>query len=102
MGCHHINYGGLCLRQRLQQPAMDLGPEIASEVILAIEVLDVVTSNRLGHALYLVASSFSSLSEKKRKEAVNRSLWLNKLTSGYAHGSHLTGKMGDHFPVREF
>ena len=39
--------------QRLQQAAMDLGPEMSSEMILVIKELDGVASTKLGHALYL-------------------------------------------------
>ena len=41
-----------------QQAAMDLGPEMASEVILAINKLDGVAAIRLGHAMYLTAKLF--------------------------------------------
>ena len=37
--------------QKLHLSAMDLGPEMASEVILAIEELYCMASTRLGHAL---------------------------------------------------
>ena len=60
------------VRKRVQQVSMDLGPEMASEMILAIKELDGVASSRLGHTFHLVASSFHHLSEKRRKGAVNR------------------------------
>ena len=59
---------------------MDLGLEMASEVILVIEELNGAASTRLGEALHIAANSFISLSEREKKEAVNRS-WgsANKL-----------------------
>ena len=56
------------VRQRLQETATDPGPELASEmvfaseVVLAIKELDCMISTRLGYALHLIASSFNSKS----------------------------------------
>ena len=60
-------------RQRLQQAATNLASDFTSEIVLAIEDLDGMASTRLGHALHLAASSFNSLSEKRRKRVVNTS-----------------------------
>ena len=49
---------------------------MASEVILVIKGLHSVASTRLGYALCLAASLFNSLSERRRKEVVNRS-WVS-------------------------
>ena len=55
---------------------------MAGNVILAINELDGAVSIWLGHALHLAVGSFSSLPDKRRKEAVNRS-WgsTNELVS---------------------
>ena len=53
------------VRQRLQQTTVDLGPEMVSEVILAIKELDGMSSTREDYALCLMANSFNSLSEKR-------------------------------------
>ena len=59
--------------QKLQQAVTDLGQDLAIDVIPAIKELDGVASTCLGHILHLAASSFKSLSVKRRKEKVNKS-----------------------------
>ena len=61
------------VKQRLQHAATDLSQEMVSDVILVIDLLDGAAVACLGHALHLVVSSFNSLSEKRRKEAANKS-----------------------------
>ena len=56
---------------------MSWGEDLAADIVLALEELDGPASTRLGHALRPAASSFNSLSEKQRKEAVSKS-WGNK------------------------
>ena len=65
------------VRQRLQQAATELGKDLTMDIILALEELDSPASTHLGHALRLVASSFNSLSEKRRMRQYEK-LWGNK------------------------
>ena len=54
------------VRLRLQQAAIDLGQEMATEVVLVIQEMDGVASTQLGHALHLADISFNSLSKERR------------------------------------
>ena len=63
--------------QWLQQAATELGEDLATDIILNLEELDGPASSRLDYTLRLPASSFNSLSEKQRQEAVSKS-WGNK------------------------
>ena len=63
--------------QRLLQAGTEAGEDVTTDIVLALEELDSPASTHLGHALRLTASSFNSLSEKRRKEAVSKS-WENK------------------------
>ena len=65
------------VRQHLHQAATELGENLATDNVIALKELDGPASTRLGHALRLAASSFNSLLEKCRKEAVSKS-WGNK------------------------
>ena len=63
------------VRQHPQWAATELGEDLTTDIVLNFKELDSSASTRLGHALR--ASSFNSLSEKCRKEAVLKS-WGNK------------------------
>ena len=67
----------ISVRQHLQHTATELGEDLATGIVLGLKELDGPASTRMGHALRLEASSFNSLSEKCRKEAVSKS-WGNK------------------------
>ena len=56
---------------------MELEEDLATDIILTLEELDDPAWTRLGHTLTLPASSFNSLSEKRREEAVPKS-WGKK------------------------
>ena len=47
------------------------------DIVLVLEELDGLASTCLDHTLKLVASSFNSLSEKMKKQAVSKS-WRNR------------------------
>ena len=71
---------GLCVH-KLQQAAMELGEELAAEMVLYLKKLVRPVLTHLGHMLRLAASSYSSLSDKRRKKVVvtswgNKSEWL--------------------------
>ena len=65
------------VRQQLQQAVTDLGEDLTTDIILTLEELDSPALTCLDDALILAASSFNSLSEEHRKEAVLKS-WGNK------------------------
>ena len=67
------------VRQWLQQAATELGEDLTADTVLTLEEEDGPASTQMGHALRLTASTFNSLSEKQRKEAVSM-LWGNKAT----------------------
>ena len=58
------------VRMRLQQAATEMREDHSTDIVLALEELDGPASTCLGYALRLMASSFNSLLEKRRKEAV--------------------------------
>ena len=64
------------VRQWLQQAATELGEDLTMDIVLPLEDLDGPASTCLMHELTLMDSSFNSLSEKGRKEAVSK-LWGN-------------------------
>ena len=66
------------VRLCLQQAATELGEDLTADIILTLKELDRPVSTRLDHAFRSGASSFNSLSEKCRKEAVSKS-WGNKI-----------------------
>ena len=52
------------LRQHLQQTTIELGEELAIDIVLTLKELDGPASTQLGHALRLAASFLNSLLEK--------------------------------------
>ena len=52
------------VRQKLQHAATELEEDLVDDTVLATEELDIPASMQLGHALSLVASSYSMVSQK--------------------------------------
>ena len=63
---------------------MELGEDLAAELVLFFMELDGVGSTHLGYALRLAASFFNVLLEKRKKEAVSKSRGEQEWVGGYA------------------
>ena len=63
---------------KLQHAATELGENLTKDTVLAVDELDGPILTCLGHALRLIASSFNSLSEKRRKEEVLKSWGIKR------------------------
>ena len=62
---------------KMQQAITWLGEELVANVILIIKELDRPALTHLSHTMWLVVSSYNTLSENRRKETVSKS-WVNK------------------------
>ena len=58
--------------QRVQQATTELRDDLTMDLVLALQKLDSQASTCIGHELRFVFSSFNSLSEKMRNEAVSK------------------------------
>ena len=61
----------------MQQAATELGEDLATDIVLALEELDGTALTHLGHVLRLTTSSFNALVTEESKRIVSKS-WENK------------------------
>ena len=79
----------------MQQTTTELGEDLVEHVVLALKEMDSPAFPHLGHSLRLSASSFNSLSQKRKIEVAPRSELVDMLNIKYhpCLGSLLKGDM---------